>query len=177
MPNVLCLASRASGAWRHRSDSPRLTLSGGSLWIVILSSAAAVLTTLLLSVFNRRSRRHTPVVTILLTGVVFNAFAAAVITFVKFLVPMQRTQQMTFWLSGCLDTKPVAPFYRRLLCPGGDHCSLPFISQMNVLALGDSVASTLGVNPLRTRGAVFVWSSLLTGASRSRSRVLSGLSA
>ncbi|MBI5528571.1 MAG: iron chelate uptake ABC transporter family permease subunit [Deltaproteobacteria bacterium] len=37
--------------------------------------------------------------------------------------------------------------------------------RMNVLALGDEVAGSLGVNPSATRSAVFLWSSLVTGAA------------
>ena len=142
-----------------------LSLAGGAPWIVVFAFAGAALTTLLLSLANR-VRGRTPVVTILLTGVVFNAFAAAIITFARFLVPVQRTQQLTFWLSGMIGYEE----WRTLAIVGAVALAavLALVSlahRMNVLSLGDEVAGSLGVSPSSTRSAVFLWSSLATGAA------------
>ncbi|MBI5528568.1 MAG: iron ABC transporter permease [Deltaproteobacteria bacterium] len=142
-----------------------LSLTGGAPWIVVFAFAGASLTTLVLSLANR-VRGRTPVVTILLTGVVFNAFAAAIITFAKFLVPVQRTQQLIFWLSGMIGYEE----WRTLAVVGavtlaGIGALAALAHRMNVLSLGDEVAGTLGANPSGTRTAVFLWASLLTGAA------------
>jgi len=142
-----------------------LTLSDGAPWIVILSALAALLSTMLLSAMNR-VRGGMPAITILLTGVVFNAFASAIITFVKFLVPAQRTSQLSFWLSGMLGYEtPSTLFIVGGFVLAGTVALAILAGRMNILSLGDHVASTLGVPPSRIRLHVFIWSSLLTGAA------------
>jgi iron complex transport system permease protein len=148
-----------------------LNMSDGAPWVVLLSFAAAVATTLLLSLMDRM-RGGASIITILLTGVVFNAFAAALITFVKFLLPVQRTQQLGFWLSGSLGYES----WSTLAVVGGMAAAgvaalAATGHRLNVLSLGDSVASSLGVEGASTRRTAFLLSSLLTAAAVS----LSGL--
>jgi iron complex transport system permease protein len=142
-----------------------LSMTDGAPWIVIFAFAAAALTTMLLSMVNR-VRGRTPVLTILLTGVVFNAFASAIITFVRFLIPIQRTQQLTFWLSGMLGYESWSTLFTVGIVIVFSIAALSYYgSRLNVLSLGDAVAATLGVNPSGLRTKAFLLSSLLTAAA------------
>ena len=115
-------------------------------------------------VFSRRSRAQISVTSLLLTGVVFNAFAAAVITLVKTLVSAQKAQEILFWLMGQLTVYEYS--YIGLLAAivlVGLGALLASARGLDVLVQGDDVAQTLGVDPARVRTRVYVALSLVVG--------------
>lgn len=102
--------------------------------------------------------------TILLVGVVFNTFAAAVIMFIKTVVSAQKTQEILFWLMGNLGYRDYSTL---LFIAIGSLVGLAMIfyraSDLNALTLGEHGAAHLGVNVERTRWTVFMAGSLLVG--------------
>jgi iron complex transport system permease protein len=142
-------------------------LGAGALGAAVLPVAAfagAVLSVLLLYGLARVSGRVS-VYTLLLTGVVFNAFAAAIIMFVKTVVSADKAQELLFWLMGRLDY------------PSGDTLwhlgiyvaiGLAFLfvdtGRMNALALGDEAAQALGVDVEATKRRILFAASLVVGA-------------
>jgi iron complex transport system permease protein len=103
-------------------------------------------------------------ITILLVGVVFNAFAAAVIMFLKTVVSAVKTQEILVWLMGSLGYRE----YSTILAVAcgvavGVGVLFAMTGRMNALALGEQGASHLGVDVERTKVIVFVAASLLTG--------------
>jgi iron complex transport system permease protein len=108
----------------------------------------------------------------LLAGVIFNAFALAVIIFIKALVAPDQLGQVLFWLAGALGyEKPftlVAIGAVELLVIG----ALWMMSgRLNLLLLGDDDAASLGVDVRRTRLALLLCASVSVSAAVS----LSGL--
>ena len=97
----------------------------------------------------------------LLTGVVFNAFAAAIITCIKTLLTPDRLGEVLYWLAGSLGYERP-----RTLLMGGllQLVALGVLwvesARLNLLSLGDDEAASLGVPVRRTRALVLVATSL-----------------
>jgi iron complex transport system permease protein len=106
---------------------------------------------------------------VLLVGVVFNSFAAAVITCVKALSPPDRVGNLLYWLAGSLDHElELTPgtFASAGLLQLAALAGLWALSgRLNVLTLGDEDAATLGVPVTRTRVAALLLTSLSVGGA------------
>ena len=102
---------------------------------------------------------------LLLAGVVYNAFAGALIMCVNAVADVYQAQGILFWLMGNLATQSY-----RLVCTVGVYTAVAAAwllwqtRQLNVLSLGDEGALQLGVDVDRARRAVFLGASLLVGA-------------
>jgi iron complex transport system permease protein len=102
--------------------------------------------------------------TVLLVGVVFNAFASAVITFLKVVVTAQKAQEVLGWLMGIITDYSLSTL--AALSPGiiaGIVVLWLAAPGMNALALGESGALELGVPVERLKVLVFFAASLLVG--------------
>lgn len=113
-----------------------------------------------------RARRARPT-DVLLIGVVFNAFASAVIMFLKTVVSAQKAQEMLFWLMGTLSMERVGEtelLLTALFVVAGTLVLLADAGRLNLLTFGEEDARTLGVHVEGVRGRVFVASSLMVGA-------------
>lgn len=100
---------------------------------------------------------------LLLTGVVFNAFAGAVITFIRTIISPQKAHELLFYLVGSLDVEGSGVPAMGLVAAavfasiGG---AIWYARDLNVLSLGDDEAAALGVDVGRTRRHVVLASSL-----------------
>jgi iron complex transport system permease protein len=102
----------------------------------------------------------------LLVGVVFNAFAAGVITVVKVMVPPEDAARLLYWLMGAVGYADPGTLIAGAVLLGVAVAVLVALSaQLNLLSLGDDEAASLGVEVGRSRGAVFLAASLATGAA------------
>jgi iron complex transport system permease protein len=103
--------------------------------------------------------------TLLLIGIVFNAFAAAVVTFIKAVVAPQKAQEILFWLMGVIGVEPSST-----LVALGVYVALGIAvlyaaaGALNLLALGDDDAASLGLPVGGARFVCFCAASLLVGA-------------
>lgn len=106
-----------------------------------------------------------PDVSILLVGVVLNAFSAAIITFVKTLVEAQKAQEVLFWLVGFVGYARGSSVLVVAACVFIAMATLIYLSpKLNIMSLGDTAAARLGVNVERTRFWALLATSLATGA-------------
>jgi iron complex transport system permease protein len=126
--------------------------------------AGAVASTLLLFALARAGGRA-DALTLLLVGVVFNAFAAAVVTFIKTVVSATKAQEILFWLMGVIDVVPATTlvalgFYIVL----GSLVLLLAGGALNLLSTSDDEAAALGLPVEWARLAVFLAAALLVGA-------------
>jgi iron complex transport system permease protein len=101
---------------------------------------------------------------LLLAGVVYNAFAGALIMCVNALADFYQAQGLLSWLMGSV----AAYGYRTVLVVFaytalGAMWLLRFARPLNVLSLGETSARQLGVDVDRVRSAVFLGASLLVG--------------
>lgn len=162
-----------------------LALVGGSLlagWGVALpfggaavagaSFVGAMVATFLAFAAGRRGGRLDPVRT-LLTGVIFNSFAAALITLLKTVVSPEKAQELLFWLTGSLGYESGGTLATAAAATG--IASLLLVAQghsLNLLSLGDEGAASLGIDVGRVRVVVFLAASLAVAVAVSLTGLL-----
>lgn len=110
---------------------------------------------------------------LLLAGVVYNAFAGALIMFVNSIADHYQAYGILFWLMGSLSTQgygmvAVAAAYVAL----GAVWLIGYAPQLNLLSLGEESATQLGVEVHRVRRSIFFASALLVGAVVSMSGMI-----
>ena len=137
----------------------------GSALVPIAALAGGLGATLLVYAVARRAPRGPAGASILLAGVMVNAIAASLITFGKLLVEPSTAQHMLRWLVGFIEI----PTWTELALVAGYvliGCAILFIDsgRMNILALGDESAATLGVDVARFEKRVFFAASIVVGA-------------
>jgi iron complex transport system permease protein len=104
--------------------------------------------------------------TLLLTGVVFNAFASAAIVFLASLAGLTEGAQVFLWLIGNLsDARPALAVWLAAFLAVGLAGILPFARALDLLALGEESAALLGIDAGRARRWLLLASSLLVGAA------------
>ncbi|MFP6641462.1 MAG: iron ABC transporter permease [Myxococcota bacterium] len=103
---------------------------------------------------------------LLLTGVVFNAFASAAIIFVASLAGMLQGSRVFLWLIGNLSAVriDVAPWLGLFLALGLG-CAMTLARGLNVMTLGEETARQLGVATDKQRRLLLLASSLMVGAA------------
>ena len=153
-------ASAAIGA-----ATPLGALAGSGSAVAIGASAGAAASTALVFALGRVGGRLVPEAA-LLVGVVFNAFAAGVVTLVKVMVPPEQAARMLYWLMGALGYASGGALAAGAVLVTASLAALAVLSgQLNLLSLGDEEAASLGVEVGRARGAVFLAASAATGAA------------
>lgn len=136
--------------------------------LAFLGAAGSV--ALVLGIARRRGSMETS--TLVLTGVMINAFFTATIMFVISITTDQKLHAIMFWLYGDLGSAGMEQVY--LLAPICLVVSLVifwFARHLNLLSAGDQAAAALGVRVERTKLVMFLAVSVLTGITVS----LSGL--
>lgn len=108
----------------------------------------------------------------LLTGVIFNAFASAAITLIKTMSDPHRLGEVLHWLAGTLGYEYLHTLVlSALLQAVALGVMLALSGRLNLLALGDEDAASLGVSVARTRWLLLLAASASVGGAV----VLSGL--
>ncbi|HSR58439.1 MAG TPA: iron ABC transporter permease [Candidatus Binataceae bacterium] len=112
--------------------------------------------------------------TLLLVGVIFNAFWGAAIMLVNSVVNFYYAHSILFWLMGSLE----APSYREVAIVAifaalGFAVLMARARDMNLLSLGDESAAELGVEVESVRRAIFFATSIMIGAAVSVSGIIS----
>jgi iron complex transport system permease protein len=109
---------------------------------------------------------------VLLTGVVFNSFASAVITLVKTLSDPNRLGAILYWLAGTLGYERMGTLVlSAFLQAVAIGVMVALSGRLNLLTLGDEDAASLGVSVVWTRRLLL----LAASASVADAVVLSGL--
>src|SRR5208282_638604 len=112
--------------------------------------------------------------TLLLVGVIFNAFWGAAIMLVNSVVNFYYAHTILFWLMGSLE----APTWHEValvaaLGFAGFIVLMYYARDMNLLSLGDEAAADLGVEVDSLRRVIFVATSVMVGAVVSVSGIIS----
>ncbi|MDI1432293.1 MULTISPECIES: FecCD family ABC transporter permease [Polyangium] len=140
------------------------TLLGAAL-IPAASLLGGLLATSLVYGVARGMRGGASGTAILLAGVMVNSMAAALITFLKALVPPSRAQQLLRWLVGFVDLPHASSLLAAFVYVGVGCAVLLFdAGRLNVLVLGDETAGTLGVDVRALERRTFLASSCVVGA-------------
>lgn len=148
-----------------------IALGVGSATVIgaALIPAAALLgglaATWLVYAVARQASAGTAGTSILLAGVMVNSIASALITFLKTLVAPSKAQQLLRWLVGFIELPTGAELLAvSLYVAVGAAVLLADATRLNLLALGDDAASSLGVDVRALERRVFVASSCVVGA-------------
>ena len=135
-------------------------------WSVPASAfIAGVLTTLLVYQLSRTSGK-VQVLNLVLVGIAANAIAGATISMLVFLAPTTAREQIIFWQMGTLaganweHTGIVA-----IIVTGTTAIAMFLGKKLDLLALGDTAASHVGLNVQRVRIVAIALSTLLTAAA------------
>ena len=103
--------------------------------------------------------------TLLLTGVILNAFLFAFILIVNSLVRFEKSQRMLYLLIGSIDAEETS---RLIFCALLVLCGLVIVTlegySLNLMNLGEDTAQSLGLNISRHRRILFFAASLMVGA-------------
>ncbi len=114
--------------------------------------------------------------TLLLSGVVVNAFLSAVILFLTSITKGTQLQATIFWLMGNLNTVALQhPLFLVFLAVGivtGLLVMAHLASPLNVLCLSPEMAQTVGVSLVRTQCTAFLVATLLTSLAVSVSGLI-----
>jgi iron complex transport system permease protein len=138
--------------WLAVSALPICGFAGGLLALLLIYRMAA-------------SYDRLPVHSLLLAGVVLNAIFSALIMFITSIMDPNRSFGMMAWLMGTLT----APAYPALLMLTlylllGLFLLFRQARVLNVLALGEESARSLGVDTERAKRFIFIVAALVTGA-------------
>jgi iron complex transport system permease protein len=136
-------------------------------YLPILSFGGSLLALAIVYAIATR-RAQTAVVTLLLGGVALNALIGAITSFLITVtwVRYEVSQQILFWLMGGLANRTWAHVW--LGVPGiivGLAVSVAYSRDLDLLASGEEVASSLGVDVQRTKRILLIDAALLTGTA------------
>ena len=135
------------------------------VWIAGLAFLGAAISMLVIFTIAR-NRGRLESTTLLLTGVIFNAFCFALILFVNSIVTMEEAYQILFMLIGNLEAIDLATVgIVAIFVLSGFGVLTALAWKMNLLSLGDMDAKSLGVNIERLKATVFIAASLMVGAA------------
>jgi len=143
-----------------------------SLWLTAIAAPAfgflgALATIGLVYVVAQRRGRLEPY-TLLLSGVIINAFYAAAIMLTTALAEPERRGDIAYWMMGSITT--FDPQWTMVAIVGGLATAAAVLFAVlakgfNLVAVGEDTAGALGVRVERLRLVTFVAASLVTGAS------------
>jgi len=127
---------------------------------------AGAIGALLLLLFVAGPAGRVSTTSLLLIGVVFNAFASAAIVFLASLAGLAEGAQVFLWLIGSLaDARPALVGWVGACVVAGLLAVAPFARALDLLALGEDSAALLGIDAGRARRWLLLASSLLVGAA------------
>jgi iron complex transport system permease protein len=130
----------------------------------VFAFSGAVASALLLFALAR-ARGRADALTLLLVGVVFNAFAAAVVTFLKTVVSPTKAQEILFWLMGVIYEPDAATLVAlSIYLAIGCGVLIAAGGALNLLSTSDDEAAALGLPVDRARLVVFLAAALLVGS-------------
>ena len=132
---------------------------------------ALAATLLLFGVAGARGRLSST--SLLLTGVVFNAFASAAIVFIASLAGLAEGTSIFLWLIGNLSAARLdAAAGVAVFLAAGLICAVPLARGLDLLALGDEGAAQLGVDVPRMKRLLLLATALMVGAAVSVSGLI-----
>ena len=145
-----------------------LPIAGGLLgeisWVPLTAFIGALLSMVLIYRFSLFHGRLHPY-HLLLSGVIFNSFIAAVIMFLNSIIDFYQAQGLLFWLMGSLSTRAylTVAFIWGYIVVGFLWLWTKGLS-LNLITLGEEAAMQLGVEIGSVQRQIFIASSLMIGA-------------
>jgi iron complex transport system permease protein len=123
--------------------------------------------TMLITIFIAKIFRSQSQTTLLLSGIIVGGFMSAGISFIKFMADTDKQLgEIVYWLLGTFSKATMKDVW--ILLPIVALCTIVLYLirwRINIVALGRSEATTLGLNYTLYRGIIIVVSTLLTAAA------------
>ena len=142
-----------------------LLLSRNAVELQLIAFAFGLLG-VLLTYLLARVYRSTPVLMLVLSGVVVGAFFSALLSGTKYVAdPESKLPAITYWLLGSLNatsTRSLAMALPPIIVGGVGLLLVRW--QLNVLAMGDEEARSLGIRTELLKGIVIACTTLITAA-------------
>ena len=132
------------------------------LFAFIFGLAGVALTYLIARVY-----RSTPVLMLVLSGVVVGAFFSALLSAAKYVAdPESKLPAITYWLLGSLNAASVQSLASVLPPITAGSVGLLIMSwRLNVLSMGDEEARSLGLRTEWLKGGIIICTTLITAAA------------
>lgn len=134
---------------------------------VSLTAFAFGIVTMLITVLVARIFQSRSQTTLLLSGIIVGGFMSAGISFVKFMADTDKQLgEIVYWLLGTFSKATMKDVW--ILLPIVAMCAFVLYLirwRINIVALGRSEATTLGLNYTLYRGLIIVLSTLLTASA------------
>lgn len=129
----------------------------------LFAFVGAISSIFLLIYINQKNGRLNPI-NMLLTGVVFNGFVSAIVTIFKAFIPAIKLQKVTLWLSGYIPYVSIQDvIFEMVLVFTITFFLILDSGRLDILSLGEDIATTSGINVYRLRQRMFIFTSLLIG--------------
>ncbi len=160
-PDILGVSSAAGfGA------SVAILLSGDSLTIHIFALSFGIMGVIFAYMLSR-IHKMTPILMLVLSGVIVSAFFSALISLIKYIAdPFEKLPAITFWLMGSLSTasiKDILMIFFPMLA--GTSGLLILGWRINILSMGDEEARSLGIKSELLKGIVIICATILTASA------------
>lgn len=165
-PYVLGVSSGASlGVALFILGAPLLGI-GGSAWLstVGVAGAAWIGAAAILAVVAAVSQRIKDIMVILILGMMASSGVSAIVQILQYMSNEEALKSFVIWTMGSLGD--VTTSQLALVAPAiiaGLIISVSVIKPLNLLLLGESYASTMGLNIRRTRSLILLSTTLLAG--------------
>jgi iron complex transport system permease protein len=119
----------------------------------------------LLTFFVARSRGETPVVSLVLAGIIVTALFSAALSIIEFFTEANRLAGVVYWLLGSLATAGWGVVAQTFPAIAAGFLIIFFMRwRLNVLSMGDEEAKSLGVNIERNRFIVLFATTLMASS-------------
>jgi len=121
----------------------------------------------ILTYFLSRVYKTTPVLMLVLSGVVISAFFSALISLIKYTAdPYEKLPAITFWLMGSLSTTSMKDLLRMIFPMSLGIAGLLTVSwKINILSMGDEEARSLGIKTEMLKGIIIFCATILTASA------------
>jgi iron complex transport system permease protein len=152
-----------------------IVIGAGSFYlgVPLLAFLGALATVFLVFVVAGSGRGHLLDNSLLLSGVVVNAFFSAAILFFLSIVNSMELHSITFWLMGDLSRTSGREIFIAAVCLIGGFIFLYLQArQLNLFLQGDEIARQLGVNVDRTKQGLLIVTSLMTAIAVALSGII-----
>jgi iron complex transport system permease protein len=144
-----------------------ILVGAGAFVSGIAAFAAGLLTVAVVMLLAARIRAHDPILTLVLIGVIVSSLCGAAVSFAKFIAdPYNQLPAITFWLLGSFAAATWGEVGIVAVAIVVAFAALVALAwRVNLLALAEDEARTLGVDVARLRVVVIVAGTLATAAS------------
>jgi iron complex transport system permease protein len=157
---VIAMALHIPATWLGVSTIPLFSFFGGLGTILLIFTIA-------------QTKGRLQSTTLLLAGVIVNAFFSAIMMFLASVVDADNIQRFMLWMMGHLEiVEPKLLLVVSIFLLFGWIVLWIYSRHLNVLSLGEESAAQLGVEVERTKKIVFIAAALIAGAVVSISGII-----